>query len=209
MNVKIINLNMSNKFLITSILIAVFIFSCSSEKHPSSTNFMSKAAEALKYCEGNNLNTELCILIDMRVHSGKNRLYIYDFKTDSIISSGLCSHGCGSNPWAGDVTKNAPIFSNIPDSHLASLGKYKIGNRGYSKWGINVNYKLHGLESTNSNALSRDIVLHSWQKIANHETFPNGSPEGWGCPAVSDEQMRIIDSLLQLSHENVLLWIYK
>ena len=200
---------MSKKFLITSILIATFIFSCSSEKHPSSTNLMSKAAEALKYCKVNNLNTELCILIDMRVHSGKNRLHIYDFKTDSILSSGLCSHGCGNNSWAKDETKDAPIFSNIPDSHLASIGKYKIGNRGYSNWGINVNYKLHGLESSNSNALSRDIVLHSWEMIANHETFPNGTPEGWGCPAVSDEQMRIVDSLLQLSHKNVLLWIYK
>ena len=199
---------MSKKFLITSVLIATFTFKCSNEKQSSSNNLMSKAAEALTYCKGNNLNTELCILIDMRVHSGKKRLYIYNFKTDSIISSGLCSHGCGNNPWAGDETKNNPVFSNIPDSHLSSLGKYKIGNRGYSNWGINVNYKLHGLESTNSNALSRDIVLHSWKMIPNQEMFPNGTPEGWGCPAVSDKQMRIIDSLLQPSNENVLLWIY-
>jgi len=200
---------MRNKLLITSILIGTFIFSCFSKKSSSSINLTNKAAKALEYCKKNNLNTELCILIDMQVHSGKNRLYIYDFKTDSIISTGLCSHGCGNSLWAGDETKNAPIFSNIPDSHLASLGKYKIGNRGYSNWGINVNYKLHGLESTNSNALSRYIVLHSWEKVENHETFPNGTPEGWGCPAVSNEQMRIIDSILRRSHENVLLWIYK
>jgi len=200
---------MRNKLLITSILIGTFIFSCFSKKSSSSINLTNKAAKALEYCKKNNLNTELCILIDMQVHSGKNRLYIYDFKTDSIISTGLCSHGCGNSSWAGDKTKNSPIFSNIPDSHLASLGKYKIGNRGYSNWGINVNYKLHGLESTNSNALSRYIVLHSWEKVENHETFPNGTPEGWGCPAVSNEQMRIIDSILRRSHENVLLWIYK
>tara|TARA_B110000285_G_C14908046_1_gene506522 strand:- start:230 stop:838 length:609 start_codon:yes stop_codon:yes gene_type:complete len=202
---------MNSRSLITYILIAAFLFGCSSEKQPSSINLTSKANEALEYCKENKLNTEFCILVDMRVHSGKNRLYIYDFGKDSIISSGLCSHGCGDSPHGADQTKTSPIFSNIPDSHLSSLGKYKIGNRGYSNWGINVNYKLHGLESSNSNALSRDIVLHSWKRVVSHEIFPNGTPEGWGCPAVSDEQMIIIDRLLQniTPDKNVLLWIYK
>ena len=74
--------------------------------------------------------------------------------------------------------------------------------------GIHVNYRLHGLESTNSNAFSREIVLHSWESVADLETYPKGTPEGWGCPAVSDNTMRTLDSLLQNSGENVLLWIY-
>ena len=172
-------------------------------------NVRNKSVEALKYCKEKNLNTDLCILIDMSVHSGKFRLHVYDFKTDSIISSGLCSHGCGKKPWSRDLTKTSPLFSNIPDSHLSSLGKYRIGKRGYSNWGIHVNYRLHGLENTNSNALSRDIVLHSWERITDLETFPNGTPEGWGCPAVSNNTMRNLDSLLQNSSKNVLLWIYK
>ena len=172
-------------------------------------NVRNKSVEALKYCKEKNLNTDLCILIDMSVHSGKFRLHIYDFKMDSIIRAGLCSHGCGKKPWSGDMTKTSPLFSNIPDSHLSSLGKYRIGKRGYSNWGIHVNYRLHGLENTNSNALSRDIVLHSWERITDLETFPNGTPEGWGCPAVSNNTMRNLDSLLQNSSKNVLLWIYK
>ena len=115
---------------------------------------------------------------------------------------------CGNKPWSGDMTKTSPVFSNTPDSHLSSLGKYRIGKRGYSNWGIHVNYRLHGLESTNSNAFSRDIVLHSWESVADLETYPKGTPEGWGCPAVSDNTMRELDSLLQNSGENVLLWIY-
>ena len=176
--------------------------------HLSIENVRNKAAQALQYCQENNLNTDLCILIDMSVHSGKFRLHIYDFNMDSVIKSSLCSHGCGDEPWSSDVTKTSPVFSNTPNSHLSSLGKYRIGKRGYSNWGIHVNYRLHGLESANSNAFSRDIVLHSWENVADLETYPKGTPEGWGCPAVSDNTMRTLDSLLQNSGENVLLWIY-
>ena len=43
-----------------------------------------------------------------------------------------------------------PIKMCIRDSYCSSLGKYKVGIRSYSKWGINVHYKLHGLEATNN-----------------------------------------------------------
>ena len=168
-----------------------------------------KAIKAKEFCEVNELNTNICILIDMSLHSGKNRLFVYDFKKDSVISSALCAHGCCNNEWAADNTKTTPEFNNIPDSHCSSLGKYKIGNRGYSNWGINVNYRLHGLEYANNNAYSRDIVLHSWGMITNHETFPEGTPEGWGCPALSNQQMRKLDSILQTETKPLLMWIYK
>ena len=116
----------------------------------------------------------------MSIHSGKKRLFLYDLKDKKIVQSGLCSHGCGEAPWGEDETKETPLFSNVPDSHLSSIGKYRIGKRGYSNWGIHVNYKLHGLEATNSKAYSRFIVLHSWDAIEDEETFPQGAPEGWG-----------------------------
>ena len=169
---------------------------------------LTKANKAKKFCLENELNTDFCILIDMSIHSGKNRLFVYNFKTDSIINTALCAHGCCDNEWSADSTKTAPYFSNIPDSHCSSIGKYKIGKRGYSNWGININYRLHGLESTNSNAYSRAIVLHSWDIIAEKETYPTGSPEGWGCPAVSNNFMRKLDSLIKDEQKSILLWIY-
>lgn len=168
-----------------------------------------KALKAKEFCVANGLNTNICILIDMSIHSGKNRLFVYDLKKDSVISSALCSHGCCNNEWAADSTKTTPKFNNIPESHCSSIGKYKIGKRGYSNWGINVNYRLHGLEYTNNNAYSRAIVLHSWEMITENETFPEGTPEGWGCPAVSNQQMRALDSLLKKEKKPLLLWIYK
>jgi hypothetical protein len=45
--------------------------------------------------------------------------------------------------------------------------------------------------------------------ITENETFPEGTPEGWGCPAVSNQQMRALDSLLKKEKKPLLLWIYK
>jgi hypothetical protein len=181
------------------------------EKHTISRSFSQteKAKEALDYCQAQGYNTDFCILVDMRIHSGKDRMFIWDFNNNSINQSGLCSHGCGDSPHSGDNTKTAPIFSNIPNSHLSSLGKYKIGKRGYSNWGINVNYKLHGLETTNKNAYERVIVLHSWESVSNIPIYPSGTPEGWGCPAVSNNAFLEIDSLLKRSKKSTLMWIYK
>lgn len=172
------------------------------------SNFSSKAIEAEEYCRNHNLDTNYCILIDMSIHSGKERLVVYNFDKKSIEHSALVSHGCGSSSWSEDFTKEKPTFSNVPESHLSSIGKYSIGKRGWSNWGIHVNYKLHGLESSNSNAYERLIVLHGWNSVQDSSSYPMGSPEGYGCPAVSNNTMRILDTKLKGKKKDVLLWIY-
>jgi len=168
-----------------------------------------RAQEALSFCEKQNLNTEFCVLIDMSLHSGVNRFVLWDFKTNSIKHSFLVSHGCGENIWSTDSTKDNPKFSNISNSHLSSLGKYKIGDRGYSNWGIHIKYFMHGLQSSNNNARKRLIVFHSWEAISDDEVFPRGTPEGWGCPAVSNKAMKVIDPILRYSSKPVMMWVYK
>ena len=168
----------------------------------------SKANEAKEFCKKKSFNTEFCLLADMSVHSGRKRIFIWDLTKDTITDSGLCSHGCGEYPWAGDYSKASPVFSNRPESHCTSLGKFKIGKRGYSSFGINVNYVLYGLDSTNSNALAREIVLHSWEQVPEEEVYPSGAPEGWGCPAVSNNFMKRLDEKLKSAEKPVLLWMY-
>lgn len=167
-----------------------------------------KAKEALKFCKKNNYNQDYCILIDMSVHSGLNRFFLYDFKKDTISMKMLVGHGCGNYPWSQDWSRAKPGFSNVDGSHKSSLGKYKIGQRAWSDWGINVKYVLHGLEKTNSNAQNRYIVFHSWEKVPEKEVYPDGTPEGWGCPTISNENMKIIDPMLKVSKKPVLMWIY-
>lgn len=178
------------------------------ESHNLFTEFKKKAQEALEYCKSHKMNREWCILFDGGIHSGKNRLVLWDFKKDTIIEQGLCSHGCCNGDWSYDGTKDSPVFSNEHESYCSSLGKYKIGKRGYSSWGININYKLHGLESTNSNAYKRLIVLHSWDDVSDREVYPQGTPEGWGCPALSNKLMRKVDARLKLTKTPVLFWLY-
>ena len=165
-----------------------------------------KAGLAKSYCVKNNLNNKFCMLVDLKIHSGKKRFFLWDFKGDSIIVSGMCSSGSCDN-LRGYNLSLVPQFSNVPESHCSSLGKYKIGKRGYSTFGININYKLHGLEKSNNNAFKRFIVFHSWG-IPSHEVYPQKISESWGCPAVSNDFMREMDLVLKNESLPVLLWIY-
>lgn len=168
----------------------------------------AKAKEALAFCESNGFNTDFCVLIDMKVHSGKHRMFVYNFKNKVVDKSALCAHGCGK----GNIKSTAeqPVFSNVEGSLLSSIGKYKIGVRSYSNWGIHVHYKLHGLEPSNSNAFKRIIVLHSYSPVSGDEIYPNHLPMGWsfGCPVTDDATMTYLDGKLKSVERPVLLWIY-
>jgi hypothetical protein len=78
----------------------------------------------------------------------------------------------------------------------------------HTDWGIGVKYEMQGLDSTNSNAVARHIVFHSWAAVSDEEVYPAGTPEGWGCPAVSDAGMRVLDPLLRAAPKRILMWIY-
>jgi hypothetical protein len=164
--------------------------------------------EAKSYVRKNKMDTSLAIFINYHQHSGIKRGYIIDLKHKIVKDSFLVAHGCGDNYWSMDQSKETPKFSNAFDSHCSSLGKYKIGGRAYSEWGIHVKYYLYGLESTNNNAYKRTIVLHGWESIPYAEPYPAGVPEGWGCPAVSNATMTQLDGLLSKAKGSVLLWAY-
>ena len=165
--------------------------------------------EAQEFCVSKNFNSTFCLLVNMSKHSGKMRFYVWDMKSNSTIDSSLVSHGCGDGWWGRVNDAMNPVFSNKDGSHCSSLGKYKVGKRDFSQWGIHVKYFLHGLDSTNSNALAREIVLHSWDEVKEQEVYPAGTPEGWGCPAVSNEFMKRLDAKLKSSPKPVLLWIFR
>lgn len=206
------------KFLFTvfCLLMSVMLLDCrnptiSPEETKPAVNVDStriKAAEALEYCKSKKFNTDFCILIDMSLHSGVKRFFVWDFTKDTISYSFLVGHGCCNNAWSSDQSKEDPTFSNVDGSHCSSLGKYKIGERAYTYWGVKTKYVLHGLESTNSNALSRYIVFHSWEAISDVEVYPNGTPEGWGCPVISNNSFTTLDPILMAVKKPVLMWIY-
>lgn len=137
------------------------------------------------YASRNKCNTKYAFVIDMRIPSFKKRFFVFDLATDSIINSGYVAHGTGS-----ETFRNELVFSNVPDSRCTSLGKYKIGASYKGMYGLS--YRLYGLDSTNSNALKRAIVLHG------HSCVPDKAYDeypicfSYGCPMVSTQFLQVL-----------------
>jgi hypothetical protein len=158
-------------------------------------NFIKKTALINKY------STSYCFLIDLEMPSGKNRFFIYDLKNNKIISSGLVAHGSCNTYFLDKVW-----FSNLPGCGCSSSGLYKIGNKYMGKFGKS--YKLFGLEKTNSNALKRAIVLHSYTDIPDHEIYPNAIGNSLGCPMTSHKFFNVLSSYIDNSKKPILLYIF-
>lgn len=183
------------------------LFSDASEVKVKAKNYIATHQEALNFCKKEGFNSDYYFLVDLSVHSGKNRFFIYDFNAKRITDKKLVTHGSCDKFEDNDTKWEKVKFSNKNDSHCSSKGKYKIGKRDYSNWGINVKYWMHGLEPSNKNAVDRVVVLHSWTAVKDKEIYPKYSPLSWGCPAVSDEFMKVLDEKLQATEKPVLLWI--
>lgn len=163
--------------------------------------------EALAFCKSKNYNEDFYFLLDLSIHPGKNRFFVYDFKQKKITSQNLVTHGsCDvltENPDKWEKAK----FSSKNDSHCSMKGKYEIGKRDYSQWGSHTKYWLHGLEESNKNAEKRVVVLHSWEAVSNTEVYPEVTALSWGCPAVSLDFFAVLDAKLKEVKKPVLLWI--
>jgi hypothetical protein len=161
-----------------------------------------QAAFIKEYAKANHFNTDYCFLVDMSLPSGKNRFFVYNIKKDSIEYSSLVAHGWGSYQPNTDQL----VFSNTPNSFKTSLGKYKIGVSYNGAFGLA--YKLYGLDTTNSNAYERAIVLHSEKHVPETETYPSRICESAGCPMVSPSFLAILGTYIRSSQKPVLMWIY-
>lgn len=148
-----------------------------------------------------NYNSDLVFLIDMKILSGRNRFFIYDLKKGEVIDRGLVAHGSGSETGIEGRLK----FSNVNKSLATSLGKYSIGNSYNGQFGKA--YKLYGLDKSNSNAYSRNIVLHKYSKMPYEEQI-HGVCNSYGCPMVNETYFKRIEKILDASEKEILMDIY-
>ena len=162
----------------------------------------SRANQLKSYVRDNGFSTNYCFLVDMSLPSGWKRFFVYDLVKNSIVLSGLVSHGnCNQNSLV------EAKFSNIPSTGCSSVGKYKVGvayHGGYGK-----SYKLHGLEYTNSNAFKRAVVLHGFGCVPDEEIYPATICNTQGCAGVSFNFLKRISTIIDQSKKPILLWIYK
>ena len=150
----------------------------------------------------NKYNTDWAFIIDMSIESGKKRFFVIDLKHQKITDSGLVTHGrCNSNWLSGRK------YSNDVGGGCTSLGVYKVGNAYNGRFGLA--YKLYGLDSSNSNAFQRFVVLHSMECVPEKECFPYPICQSDGCPTVSPGFLKRLEVLLDFAGKPILLYIYE
>ena len=157
--------------------------------------------ELKNFLQGKNYNQDFAIFIDFKIPSNKFRFFIYDLKKEKILEKAIVSHGSGS------VIKNSNNlkFSNIENSYESSLGKYAIGNSYVGTFGKS--YRLKGLDKTNSNALKRAIVVHSYPCIQDEESSQPACLS-LGCPMISANFLKTVGKYIDHSEKPVILYAY-
>jgi hypothetical protein len=185
----------------------------STEKKAPANNGYSAAADAVKvserlqpfavelkqYAVQHKYNSHYCFLVDMKIPCGSNRFFVYDLKKDAVLQSGLVTHGYGNSSYS------RVVFSNVPGSNSSSLGTYKIGMAYQGRFGLA--YKLHGLDSTNSNAYKRFVVLHAHGCVPDTTVAPGVICMSQGCPTVAPAFLRVLKSYLDNADKPILLKI--
>lgn len=187
------------------IFLFLFIISCSKIESQSGNvvDYLpkSKILEIKDYIKGKNYNQDLAVFINFKVHSGKYRYFVYDLKSDKILQKAVVAHGSGS------VVKNSQNlqFSNINGSFQSSLGKYEIKESYSGKFGKS--YRLNGLDPTNSNAMSRAIVLHSYGCIPDKEST-DPACLSLGCPMLSQNAFNQTAKYIDQSKQSIILYAF-
>ena len=171
-----------------------------SSENTTIINILTKKVN--NYAIQNEMSTEYCFLVDMSLPSGRNRFFIYDLKKNSVINSGLVSHGSCNQTFLA-----RPKFSNESKSGCSSLGKFKVGEFYTGKYGKS--FRLYGLDNCNSNAYKRAVVIHGYDCVPDEEIYPRVLCNSLGCVMVSYKYFDKISSLIRKSEKPIVLWIYQ
>lgn len=153
-------------------------------------------------------NAEYLCVVDFGKHSGEERFFIYDVKNEKYVYSGLVQHGNGKGNTAAK-----PIFSNRIGSNCSSVGLYKITSKDkMHSWPQVPCFRMIGLDSTNSNAMARGILIHPslTRTLMPFEIWGLNLPLTWesqGCFAVSCNTMYEISK--RLNNKNMYLYAYE
>jgi len=152
-----------------------------------------KIQQARQYCQENGLNEDVCIFVDFSKHRLRKRCVIYDLKNNHKITSSLCASG-----------KHKNKFSNTPGSNLSSLGHYAVTESIYKMSNGGRGIVVDGLDSTNSNARQRLILIHTSRSLALGILFKH-SKTSWGCFVVDKKAYKKTTR----QAKPMLLWAYR
>lgn len=152
-------------------------------------------------------STRYMMLVDFSIPSNKDRFFVWDTEKDGIVYSTWCAHGCG-----GGSTAEKPVFSNKPGSNCSSLGLYTVdrGTGVSPKWGYTY-HAVDGLDNTNSNARSRQIIIHYWGSVTSDwqnkiSVSMNCDYRSAGCFTLPEPSFWDIDKIIKSEPKKILLY---
>jgi hypothetical protein len=145
---------------------------------------LRRALDALAQHHDSISYRDLIGIADFSLPSRAPRFHLVNL-ADGSVQSHLVAHGKGSDP---SHTGWLERFSNEPRSNATSAGAYRTGSLYLGAHGRSM--RLEGLDPTNSNALSRAIVVHgAW--YVNEEMIGHSGMLGrsQGCFAVAESSL--------------------
>ena len=183
----------SRRFFINLALAGVASVSAGARLAPARTDgidgkiapgLLRRALDALERHHDSISNRDFIVVADFSLPSSAARFHLVNL-ADGRVQSHLVAHGRGSDP---SHTGWLERFSNEPHSNATSAGAYKTGARYVGAHGHSL--RLDGLDPSNSNALSRAIVVHgAWyvnEQVVGHFGMLGRSQ---GCFAVADSSL--------------------
>jgi hypothetical protein len=145
---------------------------------------LRRALDALDRHRENIIYRDFIGVADFSLPSREPRLHVVNL-ADGSVQSHLVAHGRGSDP---SHTGWLERFSNEPRSNATSAGAYRTGSVYTGAHGHSM--RLEGLDPTNSNALSRAIVVHGAWYVSNEMIgFSGMLGRSEGCFAVANSSL--------------------
>ncbi len=145
---------------------------------------LQRALDALEQHHDSITYRDVIGIADFSLPSRAPRFHLVKL-ADGSVRSHLVAHGRGSDP---SRTGWLERFSNEPRSNATSAGAYRTGSFYVGAHGHSM--RLEGLDPTNSNALSRAIVVHgAWYVSDEMIRFSGVLGRSQGCFAVADSSL--------------------
>jgi L,D-transpeptidase catalytic domain len=147
-------------------------------------DILRRALAALDRCGDRIEHRDVMAIADFSLASRSPRFHLVDLE-DGSVSSHWVAHGRGSDP---DHTGWLERFSNEPHSNATSAGAYRTGEPYTGAHGRSI--RLEGLDTSNSNAASRAVVVHAAWYVSAAITARWGMlGRSEGCFAVSHDSL--------------------
>jgi hypothetical protein len=154
---------------------------------PIAPSLLRRALDALERHHDSITYRDFIGVADFSLPSRAPRFHLVKL-ADGSVQSHLVAHGRGSDP---SRTGWLERFSNEPRSNATSAGAYRTGSFYVGAHGHSI--RLEGLDPSNSNALSRAIVVHgAWYVSEEMLSFSGILGRSQGCFAVASSSLPAI-----------------